>query len=75
MLNCLKKLFLPTKNAFILEEVDHLRKVIVMEDKQLGLRVEIPIGDKPLKHATIVGPYTVLLTYEDGSQAKKKILK
>jgi hypothetical protein len=38
------------------EEVDHLRKVIVMEDKQLSLRVEIPIGDKPLKEVSIVCP-------------------
>jgi len=74
MLKILKNLFLSAKSAFVLEEVDHLRKVVVVEDKELSVRVEIPIDDKTLKHATIVGPYTILLTYEDGSQQKKKIL-
>ena len=75
MLNFLKNLIFPPKSAFVLEEVDHLRKIIVVEDKQLSLRIEIPFGDKPLKEASIVCPYAVLLTYEDGSQIKKKILK
>jgi len=51
-----------------------MRKVVVVEDRQLSLRVEIPIGDKPLKKVSIVCPYAVLLTYEDGSKLKKKIL-
>lgn len=75
MLTFLRNLFAPTKSAFVLEEVDHLRKVVVLEDKQLSLRVEIPVGDKPLKSATIIAPYTILLTYEDGTQKKKQILK
>ena len=70
----LKNLFSPVKSDFVLDEIDHLRKVVVVEDKELSLRIEIPIGDKPLKQATIVGPYDILLTYKDGSQQKKKIL-
>jgi hypothetical protein len=50
MLNFLKNLIFPPKSSFVLEEIDHLRKVVVMEDKQFSLRVEIPIGDKPLKN-------------------------
>jgi len=75
MLNFLKNLIFPPKSSFVLEEIDHLRKVVVMEDKQFSLRVEIPIGDKPLKNVSIICPYAVLLKYEDGSQVKKKILK
>ena len=75
MFNFFKNLILPSRSSFILEEVDRLRKVVVMEDKQFSLRVEIPIGDKPLKNASIICPYAVLLTYEDGTQVKKKILK
>ena len=74
MFDYLKNLIFPPRSSFVLEEIDHLRKVVVMEDKQLSLRVEIPIGDKPLKHATILCPYAILLTYQDGSQQKKKIL-
>jgi hypothetical protein len=74
MLYFLKNLIFPPNSAFVLEEVDLVRKVVVVEDRQLSLRVEIPIGDKPLKKVSIVCPYAVLLTYEDGSKLKKKIL-
>ena len=74
MFNFLKKLISPPRSSFVIEEVDHFRNVVVVEDKQFSLRIEIPIDNKPLKHATIVAPYDILLTYIDGSQQKKKIL-
>jgi hypothetical protein len=74
MYTFLRNLFFPIQSSFVVDEVDHLRNVIVLEDKQLSLRVEIPIGNKPLKEVKIVGPYCVLLTYEDGSKQKKRIL-
>ena len=74
MLTFLKNLFIPKTSSFVVEELDHLRNVVVVEDKQLGLRVEIPSGNKPLKKAEIVGPYHLLLTYHDGSSIKKRIL-
>jgi len=75
MLSLFRKLLSSGLSPFVIEEVDHLRGVVVLEDKQLSLRVEIPIGEKPLKTAEIIEPYAVLLTYEDGSEAKKRILK
>jgi hypothetical protein len=75
MLSFLKNFFFPVRSSFVVEEVDHLRNVVVLEDKQLSLRVEIPIGDKPLKEVKIVEPYVLLLRYEDGSEQKKRILK
>jgi len=75
MLSFLKNFFFPVRSSFVIEEVDHLRNVVVLEDKQLSLRVEIPIGDKPLKEVKIVEPYVLLLRYEDGSEQKKRILK
>ena len=74
MFTFLKNLFFPKTSSFVVEELDHLRNVVVVEDKQLGLRVEIPSGNKPLKKAEIVGPYHLLLTYHDGSSIKKRIL-
>jgi len=74
MLSFLKNVFFPRRSSFVVEEVDQFRSVVVLEDKELSLRVEIPIGDKPLKEAKIVAPYVLLLKYEDGSQVKKKIL-
>lgn len=75
MLSFLKNIFFPVRSSFVVEEVDHLRNVVVLEDKQFSLRVEIPIGDKPLKEVKIVAPYVLLLKYEDGSEQKKRILR
>ncbi len=75
MLSFLKDLLFPAHSAFVIEELDHLRKVVVVEDKHLGLRIEIPTGDKHLKKAEIIGPYQLLMTYHDGSTIKKRILK
>jgi hypothetical protein len=74
MLSFLQNLFFPKHSAFVVQELDHLRKVVVVEDKHLGLRIEISAGDKPLKKAEIIGPYKLLLTYHDGSSIKKRIL-
>lgn len=74
MYKFLRNLFFPIQSSFVVDEVDHLRNVVILEDKQLSLRVEIPIGNKPLKEVKIIGPYSVLLTYEDGSKQKKRIL-
>jgi len=75
MFSFLRNLLNPTLSSFVINEVDHARNLVILEDKQLSLRVEIPIGEKTLKEAKIVEPYAILLTYEDGSQQKKKILK
>jgi len=75
MFTFLKNLFSPVRSSFVINEVDHLRKIVLLEDKQLNLLVEIPIGDKNLKEAQVIEPYVVLMTYEDGSKEKKRILK
>jgi hypothetical protein len=75
MFSFLRNLLNPTLSSFVINEVDHVRNVVILEDMQLSLRVEIPIGEKTLKEAKIIEPYAILLTYEDGSQQKKKILK
>ena len=75
MLNSLKNLFNPSKSGFVLEEVDHFRKVVIVQDAQFGLSIEIPVSDKPLKSAKIIAPYTIILVYEDGTQEEKRILR
>jgi hypothetical protein len=71
----LRNLLMTPKSSFVINEVDNFRNVVVVEDKDLSLRVEIPIGEKPLKEVNIVEPYAILLTYEDGTTQKKRILK
>ena len=74
MLSFLRNIVFPVTDHFVIEEIDHSRKVVVVEDKELGIQVKIPIGDKKLKKAQITEPYVVLLTFEDGSKEIKHIL-
>ncbi len=75
MFSFLRNLLRSPISSFVIDEVDNFRNVVVVEDKDLSLRIEIPIGEKPLKEAKIVEPYSILLTYEDGTVQKKRILK
>jgi len=75
MLDFIKNLLLPLRSDFIIEEINHQRKVAILSDQQLGLRVEIPLGEKPIKEVLIVEPYAVRLIYADGTSVKKLILK
>ena len=56
-------------------DINHADRIIVMEDKNLGLYVEVPFQDKQLIAVNVVEPYAILLTYEDGSTEKKQILE
>lgn len=75
MFTFLRNLLTPPQSSFVIDELDHLRNVVVLEDRHFSIRVEIPIGDKSLKEAKVIAPYIVLLTYQDGSTEKKRILK
>ncbi len=74
MIEFIKSLF-TLKSDFVIEELDHVRKVAILTDTEFGLRVEIPLGEKPIKEVLIVEPYAVRLIYTDGTSAKKLILK
>jgi hypothetical protein len=67
--------FTPIRSAFVVEEIDPIRNVVVLEDKHFGIRAEVNIGNKELKEAKIVGPYCVALHYKDGSSKKARFMK
>ena len=71
----IKNLFFPQKSSFAIDEVDHDRRIVILEDKAFGLKIEIPVGNKELKGAKIVGPYDLLLTFKDGTATKEKVLR
>ena len=75
MFSFFRNFFFPSQSAFVINEVNYFRNVVLLEDKQLGIQVEVQIGDKPFKEAKVIAPYVVLLTYQDGSTEKKRILK
>lgn len=74
MFQTIKNWLFPSISSFVIEEIDHLRNLIVCEDKNLGLRVEVLTASKPIKDAWITGPYSILITYQDGTTQTKKIL-
>jgi hypothetical protein len=75
MLNKLLEFILPTRSSFVIEEVDPIRNVVVLEDKQFGIRAEVNIGPKELREAKIAGAYCVALHYKDGTSKKIRFMK
>lgn len=75
MLKKLLELLFPPRSSFVVEEVDPIRNVLVLEDKQFGIRAEVNIGPKELKSARIAGPYCVVLHYKDGTSKKTRFMK
>ena len=67
--------FLPSHSSFVIEEIDPIRNVVILEDKQFGIRAEVNIGPKELRDAKIAGPYCVVLNYKDGTTRKTKFMK
>lgn len=75
MFNKLLEFFLQLRSSFVIEEVDSIRNVVVLEDKQFGIRTEVNIGPKELREAKIAGPYCVVLHYKDGTHKKMRFMK
>lgn len=66
--------FLKKISSFRIRLIDTNQKLVVVEDKGLGLVIEVPYGPKILKKAEIVSQYEIQLFYEDGSSRTTKIL-
>jgi hypothetical protein len=75
MLKKLLEFIFPPRSSFVVEEVDTIRNVLVLEDKQFGIRAEVNIGPKELKSAKIAGPYCVVLHYKDGTCKKTRFMR
>ena len=60
---------------FSVFDINHADRIIILEDKNLGLYVDVPFQDKELLAVNVVEPYAILLTYEDGLTEKKQILE
>jgi hypothetical protein len=59
---------------FTIKEIDHVNRVVIVEDKELGLEVKLAWGNKELKSAEIVDTYELRFHYLDGSERVVKIL-
>lgn len=62
-------------SAFVVDEVDHVRSVIVVADKSMGFNVEVKVGEgQKIKSAKIIAPYDMMVSYEDGTSQKVRFL-
>ena len=66
--------FFKKTSLFIIKSIDSTKKVAVVEDKELGLVIEVPYGPNILKKAEIISEYEIQFLYEDGSSRISKIL-
>lgn len=58
---------LPQSNHFSIKHIDRGNNHVLVEDKELGLEIKLPWGQKDLKEAKIVGPYEIQFIYTDGT--------
>lgn len=75
MLQKLLEILFPPISSFVIEEINLVRNVVVLEDKDFGIRAEVSIGLKELKSAKLSGPYCVVLYYADGTSKKTRFMK
>lgn len=61
-------------STFKIVDINYNDRVIVLEDKQLGLSVEVTFDNKELLSVKVIEPYTIMLTYEDGTSERKHFL-
>ena len=69
----LDRLF-PRSDHFSIKVIDHNNKLVIVEDKELGLEIQLSWGNKELENAEIVGQYEVRFLYQDGSERIVQIL-
>lgn len=69
----LDKLF-PRSDHFTIKQIDHENQWVIVEDKKLGLEIQLAWGHKELKDAKIVGQYEIQFIYEDGTSKVVQIL-
>jgi hypothetical protein len=69
----LDKLF-PQSDHFTIKTIDHRNRVVIVEDKELGLEINLAWGHKELLTASIVGQYEIRFVFTDGSDRIVQIL-
>jgi hypothetical protein len=52
---------------FEIIEINQESRVLLLEDRNMGLQVEVPLKQVKLTSARLIGPYEVEVRYGDGS--------
>jgi hypothetical protein len=69
------KFFQAGNSDFAIKEINHTKQIIIVEDASLGLQCEVTFGASDLVSAEISGPYSIKLTYANGTSEEKIFLK
>lgn len=69
------KFFDRNQSDFVVKSIDRDRRVVVVEDPQLGLECEVPFGKHDLVTAEIAGAYSIKLSYANGHEETVRFLK
>jgi hypothetical protein len=69
------KFFDRNQSDFVVKDTNRERRVVVVEDPELGLECEVPFGADDLLTAEISGAYTIKLSYNSGHVEIIRFLK
>ena len=69
------KFFDRNQSDFVVKDINRERRVVVVEDPELGLECEVPFGADDLLTAEISGAYTIKLIYISGHAEIIRFLK
>lgn len=75
MFQFIKSLLFKPRSPFVIDHLDCVSGVVTVEDKLLGLRIEIRADFPNLVSAKITGEYEVTLHFADGRTQAKAILQ
>lgn len=69
------KFFDRNQSDFVVKNINRERRVVVVEDPELGLECEVPFGKDDVLTAEISGAYTIKLSYRNGQEEVIRFLK
>jgi hypothetical protein len=69
------KFFDRNQSDFVVKDINRERRVVVVEDPELGLECEVPFGADDLLTAEISGAYTIKLSHNSGHVEIIRFLK
>lgn len=68
-------LFNKKNSYFVVSEISHRHRFVLVEDLSTGKRIEIPYGSKDIESAEFSEDHELLIRFKDGSEERIDILK
>lgn len=68
-------LFNKKNSYFVVSEISHRHRFVLVEDLSTGKRIEVPYGSKDIESAEFSDDHELLISFKDGSEERIDILK